>query len=304
MEWDVFISHASEDMETVAGPLSDLLKSYGLNVWLDKDQINLGDSLFQKINEGLFKSKFAVVILSPAFKAKEWTNRELEALHALEIGRANKILPVWHGVNDQTVAEYFPLAASKFAVSTNHGIVDVATAILKVVLPFRAKEIGFPLDNLYMEDRKFFEDLQIAFDRPAFKGPFLWQTNPIPFQKAYRITLQALTTGVLQNRAGMEIKSMAPITSLKDIKLFTMMQDVVVALKTTENLIVLLERTPLHERHMPGWEGYKIIKQIDIIRDDVIRKLNKIWGCFGFHMLPIPTEVKESTDVWESFGPE
>ncbi len=57
MTWDLFISHASEDKEEVARPLAQLLKDEGLSVWLDEQELVLGDSLRRKLDEGLSKSK-------------------------------------------------------------------------------------------------------------------------------------------------------------------------------------------------------------------------------------------------------
>ena len=36
MNWDVFISHASEDKELVARPLAELLRGSGATVWLEQ----------------------------------------------------------------------------------------------------------------------------------------------------------------------------------------------------------------------------------------------------------------------------
>jgi hypothetical protein len=41
-QWDVFLSHASEDKETVAMPLAQALIRSGVRVWLDKFEIRLG----------------------------------------------------------------------------------------------------------------------------------------------------------------------------------------------------------------------------------------------------------------------
>ncbi len=65
--WDVFISHASEDKETIAKPLAKILIHNGLSVWLDQHELFLGDSLRRKIEEGLSNSRFGVVILSKNF---------------------------------------------------------------------------------------------------------------------------------------------------------------------------------------------------------------------------------------------
>jgi hypothetical protein len=36
MLWDVFISHAGEDKDDVAPPLSSLLEASGLRIWIDE----------------------------------------------------------------------------------------------------------------------------------------------------------------------------------------------------------------------------------------------------------------------------
>jgi hypothetical protein len=85
-KWDVFISHASEDKELVARPLSSYLQRAGIKVWLDENELTIGDSLREKIDEGLAQSRFGIVILSKHFLAKEWPQRELNGLVALEEG--------------------------------------------------------------------------------------------------------------------------------------------------------------------------------------------------------------------------
>ena len=45
MEWDVFISYASEDRAAVATPLAVGLRDAGVSVWLDENELKLGDSL-------------------------------------------------------------------------------------------------------------------------------------------------------------------------------------------------------------------------------------------------------------------
>ena len=70
--WDVFISHASEDKETVARPLAEALARRGVKVWFDAEQLTLGDSLRRSIDQGLAQSRYGIVILSRRFFAKEW----------------------------------------------------------------------------------------------------------------------------------------------------------------------------------------------------------------------------------------
>lgn len=56
-EYDVFISHASEDKEALVRPLANALKAEGLVVWYDEIELRLGDSLRRKIDRGLAKSR-------------------------------------------------------------------------------------------------------------------------------------------------------------------------------------------------------------------------------------------------------
>jgi TIR domain len=70
--WDVFISHASEDKDEFVRPLAAALQASGLLPWYDESALTVGDSLRGKIDEGLAKSRYGIVILSHPFFAKRW----------------------------------------------------------------------------------------------------------------------------------------------------------------------------------------------------------------------------------------
>lgn len=130
--WDIFISHAWEDKETIARPLAGMLKQVGLRVWYDEFTLALGDSLRRSIDQGLAQSRYGVVILSPSFFSREWPQRELDGLAAREIDSRKVILPVWHGVNRNDVMHYSPVLADRMAVSTSKGLGAVLEEILRV----------------------------------------------------------------------------------------------------------------------------------------------------------------------------
>ena len=127
--WDVFISHASEDKETVALPLAQELEKYCLRVWLDKWLLSPGDSLRKKIDEGLMNSSLGVVILSEKFFAKNWPQAELDALYAMAISGDRLLFPIWHGLTDQRVRQLSPLMSGLFAASTRDGVESLAAAV-------------------------------------------------------------------------------------------------------------------------------------------------------------------------------
>lgn len=133
MEYDVFISHAGEDKQEVALPLVRHLRAHELRVWIDEEELELGDSLRRSIDVGLAQSKFGVVILSPSFFAGEWPKKELDALLAREDGSQKVILPVLHNIGAEEVVRYSPLLAGKFSVSTHEGLGVVAEKVARAV---------------------------------------------------------------------------------------------------------------------------------------------------------------------------
>jgi hypothetical protein len=131
--WDVFISYASRDRTTVVEPLAVALKERGLRVWYDGFEMRLGDSLRRKIDEGIRASAFGVLILSPEFFVRKWTNYELDGL-VTQSHRGQVLLPVWHHVSEDDVAAYSPFLADKVACNTaNNNIDQIADLIHQVI---------------------------------------------------------------------------------------------------------------------------------------------------------------------------
>lgn len=136
--WDVFLSHATEDKESVAVPLRDALTALGVRVWLDKTEIRIGDSLRRKIDQGIRSSRFGVVILSPSFFAKGWTNHELDGLVTRTVAGEQSMLPIWHDVTAENVRDYSPSLADKRALSTAEtSIEEIAQQIADAIAAAR-----------------------------------------------------------------------------------------------------------------------------------------------------------------------
>src|ERR1700680_1451116 len=73
--YDVFLSHSSKDTE-VAREIAVRLRTDGLRVWFDDWEINLGDSVRAKIEEGLEQSRVLVLWLSAHAFGSDWTRLE------------------------------------------------------------------------------------------------------------------------------------------------------------------------------------------------------------------------------------
>ena len=136
MQHDVFISHASEDKDTFVRELATRLVENHIDVWYDEFSLTVGDSLQTSINKGLASSRFGIVILSPNFIEKPWTQRELQGLVARQILGKNKvILPIWHNVSAQDVMAFSPPLADTFALGSENGIEALIHDLMKVLKP-------------------------------------------------------------------------------------------------------------------------------------------------------------------------
>jgi hypothetical protein len=128
--YDVFISHASEDKDSVVRSLATALTDQGLKVWYDEFTLRIGDSLRQKIDKGLANSRVGLVVLSPSFVAKGWTNYELDGIVTRTVSGEQILLPIWHGITKQEVIDFSPSLADKVARSTTtHTVQEIAAEI-------------------------------------------------------------------------------------------------------------------------------------------------------------------------------
>ena len=134
--YDVFISHASEDKDDFVRPLANRLAELNIEVWYDEFTLQVGDSLRESIDRGLSRSRFGIIVLSPHFFRKNWTQRELNGLVAREMNDGNKlILPIWHNASKQDVLNYSPPLADVVALSSSNGIDNVVDRLLRVIRP-------------------------------------------------------------------------------------------------------------------------------------------------------------------------
>ncbi|GAA5140005.1 hypothetical protein GCM10023213_21770 [Prosthecobacter algae] len=125
---DLFISHASEDKDAFVRPLVQALVKVGVSVWYDEAEMTIGDKLTNKINEGLTKSRYGLVVLSPSFFSvkKTWPDREVNALFAMEDADGNsRVLPLWYKVDKEQVSKTNPLLAGQLAWKAADFSVDV-----------------------------------------------------------------------------------------------------------------------------------------------------------------------------------
>lgn len=135
IEYDVFISHASEDKEDFVRPFANYLKDSGVKVWYDEFELRIGDSLRRSIDTGLRNSRYGIIIVSESFFSKEWPQRELDGLFAREVNGEKVILPIWHKISKNEVLKFSPIISDMLAINTsNFTIEEIANQISDRVL--------------------------------------------------------------------------------------------------------------------------------------------------------------------------
>ena len=131
--WDIFMSHASPDKPYVRG-LVKALRAKGVSVWFDEDCIQPGEPSRQAIKNGLKKSTYGIVVLSPAYIAdRKWTEHEFDALFAREELNSFIIMPVWHGVSKEDIKKYDPALADRNSISKTDDYVEIVENVLKLL---------------------------------------------------------------------------------------------------------------------------------------------------------------------------
>src|SRR2546429_684109 len=87
----VFISYSSEDSPFVDQLVKDL-KQRTVDVWYAKYEIKVGDSIVAKINEGLTRTDWLLLVMSQSAVKSPWVQLELNAAVALTVQRGAYIL--------------------------------------------------------------------------------------------------------------------------------------------------------------------------------------------------------------------
>jgi hypothetical protein len=130
-EWDLFVSHASENKRGFVTPLVAQLQE-NVKVWVDVNEIQAGDSIREKIDFGLANSRWGIVILSHQFFSpkKRWTSSELGALFSTN---RNRIIPVWLNISKRYLFGRSPLLADIAAYKASDGVDVVAKRIIQRV---------------------------------------------------------------------------------------------------------------------------------------------------------------------------
>jgi hypothetical protein len=89
-----FLSHSSAD-RLLATEIYRALRDQAVDVWFDRVELRPGDSLLQKIGEGIGNAEHVLVLVTDASRASRWVEKELSIALAREInGSGPRVIPL------------------------------------------------------------------------------------------------------------------------------------------------------------------------------------------------------------------
>ena len=149
--YDAFISYARDDREAIVRPLYEHLTDMGLRVWFDEREMRVGDPVLGSISEGMRRSDHGIVVLSEGFLDRKYTMWELQGFlnHQLRKDHRRKVLlPLYYGVDEETVGEYSYSLANLHALTvTEENVETVAERLYEVITGDRPGSLATPLDG-------------------------------------------------------------------------------------------------------------------------------------------------------------
>jgi len=138
--FESFLSYASED-EDFAKELVGALKSNGFNIWYAPLNLTIGDKLLDSIEKGLNNSSSGILLISPEYLKKGWTNYEMDILIRQNIESNKTVLPIWHNVDKKQVEQKHTGLAGIVAINTQIGFRNLTLKLIEV-LSRQAPTIG------------------------------------------------------------------------------------------------------------------------------------------------------------------
>lgn len=123
-----FVSYAGEDLD-IAKAIAKGLTAKGVDAFLDRWEILPGDNFVAKLNEGLSRAEFFVLLLSEHSLTKVWPKAEQDAATVRMVEDNARVIPVNLGVASKDLP---PLLRTIHWVPLT-GAGDVETAVNRIV---------------------------------------------------------------------------------------------------------------------------------------------------------------------------
>lgn len=138
--YDVFISHANDNKKELVDALTVELEKLKIAIWYDANILDWGDNWKLQINNGLKKCRFGIVVISPEFLGREWTEKELNDLLQRQNETGQKVvLPLLYKMTVEEMKKQYPQLADFQARTINPGddlrdiVIDFARILIRAL---------------------------------------------------------------------------------------------------------------------------------------------------------------------------
>jgi hypothetical protein len=188
---DIFVCHASEDKKDVVRPMVEAFTEAGISCWYDEAKVQWGDSITQKVNEGLGSSKFVVVVFSPAFVQKNWPQRELNSVLNQEASSGEvKVLPLLVGTEKEKkeILAKYPLLNDKRYLPWDGDVRAIVNAMLSRLGSREKSAAGKSGSNRTATD--------IRFPLPKIKKKFTQRDRDLFLRNSFTVIKQFFESGL------------------------------------------------------------------------------------------------------------
>ncbi len=144
----VFLSHNSEDKPLVR-EIGKILELHGLKVWIDEAEIKFGDSLIQKISDGINSVDCLLAFISENSVSSFWVKKELGLAVTKEITTAElKVIPI---ILDNCQIPFF--LSDKLYLKYNGSVVQTTKTLLESLgIVFNSTVFDGSINNLTLND--------------------------------------------------------------------------------------------------------------------------------------------------------
>jgi hypothetical protein len=128
-----FLSHSSNDTNSIVTPVADLLKTQGKTIWLDVNEIQPGDNLTKKISDGLATSDLVVAFISKSYISSNWAMQELGTIMSIEISNGKlRLIPILIDINITELHEKLPLISNKVFLIWDSNPITIVDKLIKL----------------------------------------------------------------------------------------------------------------------------------------------------------------------------
>ncbi len=136
-QFDVFVSHANDNKEEFVNALTAELSRLGISIWYDANILDWGDNWKLQIANGLKKCRFGIVVVSPEFLGREWTEKELNELLQRQNEAGEKvILPLLYKLTISDMKKQYPQLADFQAriIAPDDDVRDIVIDFARVLI--------------------------------------------------------------------------------------------------------------------------------------------------------------------------